>query len=87
MQKMLVSFILPICLLGCASPQGGDASRNGVTTGQGSRVETGLDMNIGPDAIQSSPSVRERSGEAPTLRQPFVNDPATQDPIRPAAPR
>ena len=73
-----------IVLVGCTSTteRGAPPSRNGVTTGQGSRVEVGPDVNIGPNPQESSPSIRERNLQRPEVNQPFANDPATIQPSR-----
>jgi len=80
-----VCFLLPlIVLLACTtnSDRGAAPSRNGVTTGQGSRLEVGPDTNIGPNPEETSPSVRERNLQKPEVNQPFANDPATTEPSR-----
>ena len=81
MKQLFVAAILGSLMAGCQSPEGGTGSANGVTTGSGPRLETGLDMNLGPNPIESSPSVRERNKDVPSINQPFANDPATQDPL------
>ena len=81
MTKSLLIMVL-LLAVGCASERGGVASRTGVTTGQGSKIETGLDMNIGPNAEETSPSVRERNLEKPKVEQPFADDPATISPSK-----
>ena len=64
--------LLPACT--STSERGGaSSSLNGVTTGQGSRLEVGPDVTIGPDAQESSPSVRKQKT---LVNQPFANYPA-----------
>jgi len=83
-QLFALAILAAMALAGCQSPeQGRVGSANGVTTGNGSRIETGLDMNIGPEPAESSPSVRQLEKGAPPITQPFANDPATQKPIPP----
>ena len=78
--------LLPVMLLpACTSTTergGASWSLNGVTTGQGSRLEIGPDVTIGPDAQESSPSVRQRNTGKPPVNQPFANDPATSQPSK-----
>ena len=74
-------FLPLVLLVGCSTGErGGAPSPNGVTTGQGSRLEVGPDANIGPNPVETSPSVRERRLERPEVNQPFANDPATIEP-------
>jgi hypothetical protein len=79
--KRRLSLILICALLGgCASQRGIVPSQNGVTTGQGPRLETGLEVNIGPEPIESSPSVRDVYTTRPKIDDRFVDDPATIEP-------
>lgn len=80
--KKIWLFLPLVVLLGCTSERGGAPSRNGVTTGQGSRLEVGPDVNIGPNPEETSPSVRERNLQKPEVNQPFANDPATSEPSK-----